>query len=42
MRTAVKVRKRYIVTIPEEIREVMNIREGDILEIDIQKISKGD
>jgi AbrB family looped-hinge helix DNA binding protein len=40
MKTVVKVQKRGVVTIPVEVREALEIREGDFLEIDVSKITK--
>jgi len=42
MMATVKVRKKGQVTIPENIREVMGIREGDILVIDVQEVMKSE
>jgi len=40
MKSVVKVKARGQVTIPIEIREALDIKEGDLLEIDIKKVSK--
>ncbi|MCX8207518.1 MAG: AbrB/MazE/SpoVT family DNA-binding domain-containing protein [Methanothrix sp.] len=38
MKTVVRMGVRGIVVIPNEIREVLGLREGDYLEIDVEKI----
>jgi len=42
MRATVKLRKRGQVTIPGEIREAMDLKENDLLEIDVLAVSRGE
>ncbi len=37
MRTTIQLKKRGIVIIPEAVRNALKLKEGDFLEIDIQR-----
>jgi len=38
MKTTVTVQGRWLITIPKSIREGLNLKQGDILELDISKV----
>ena len=38
MKATIEVRGRGQISIPEAIRKALNLREGDIIEIDVQKV----
>jgi len=40
MRTITQLKKRGIVIIPEAVRIALNLKENDILQIDVEKIKK--
>lgn len=37
MKATVQIQKRFQVTVPEAIRNALDLREGDFLEIDVRK-----
>ena len=40
MKTVVKVKTKGQVTIPVELREALGLKEGDLIEIEVVKVSK--
>lgn len=40
MKTTVQIKQRYLVSIPEPIREAFDLKEGDFIEVEITPVQR--